>query len=76
MFRKLALLGIVLLIPASTTAQGTLADYERAMGLRDKYRNLSVELLKVPTGSTRLTGSGTARPSPAEPSTSCSMPRH
>ena len=43
MFRKLALLGIVLLIPASTTAQGTLADYERAMGLRDKYRNLSVD---------------------------------
>ena len=41
MARKLVLLGLLLLIPSVAIAQGSAADYERAMGLRDKYRKLA-----------------------------------
>src|SRR5688500_3520130 len=32
----------LLLLPGPSAAQGTIADYQRAMGLRDKYQNLAL----------------------------------
>jgi len=35
---------LVLLAPRPALAQGTIADYQRAMGLRDKYQGLAVNV--------------------------------
>ena len=45
----LALLLIVVLAPAAASAQGAVADYERAMTLRDAYQNLAVNVPEQPT---------------------------
>ena len=44
--RKLALALLILTVfgPAAATAQGTAADYERAMGLRSKYQGLALNV--------------------------------
>jgi dipeptidyl aminopeptidase/acylaminoacyl peptidase len=39
----------VVLLPAAASGQGTVADYERAMTLRDTYQNLAVHVPEQPT---------------------------
>jgi len=46
---KVSLLLIVLFLPALIYAQGTVADYERANKLRDKFQGLAVGVVERPT---------------------------
>lgn len=45
-FWKAGLLCALLLIPAITPAQGTVADYERAQALRNRLQALAVNMLE------------------------------
>ena len=45
----LAFLLIVVLAPAAASAQGAVADYERAMTLRDTYQGLAINVPEQPT---------------------------
>ena len=48
------LISVLTLSPAGAMAQGTIADYQRAMALREAYQNLAVGVPDAPTWIARI----------------------